>query len=687
MAFKGNHAARSFGMARGQDTKKAKISMIFAQPYGNLSPSQLLEHFHHRPSIRFTPQVEAEHLQKKRVDEVLVNTFTFNHERHRLSEPIAWLNNPSRDIEWLILLHKCYYFVGLGLHYRRTGDLRYRDRWVELTESWIEQVPPGFIASDVTGRRVQNWIFAFYYFIHSHPFSCVSGDFLLRFLQSLHEQVDYLIRHLTPARNHRTLELYTIFLAAVVFPEFRDAKKWLEFSITALTENAQNDILSDGVHCELSTFYHHTVLKNFLAVKQLAVDNHIGFPPAFDRQIQKALEFSLWVHKPDGAIPSLSDGDPGSFHELLKQGYQLYGGPCLQFAVTGEHSGQPPKRRSRWFPEGGYAIVRGPWESAENTRDGHYLIFDCGPLGAGNHGHLDVLNIELAGCGRSLIVDPGRYTYDESGGINWRARFRGTAAHNTVEVDGKNQARYQYSPRHGKYRILGAHPEPALRTFVTTCHFDFVHGQVRSDEYPAIHHRTIFFAVWEYWLICDFLKSDLEHDYYLRFHLHPNACGKVTTKSTVQGHFSDSPNLLVVQTGTQAGFRMDEGWFSPRYGVKYPVPVLRYDLHGRQALFQTLLFPWASHPPKVSIKPLPSGREECSAFRCRLSRAGQVIDDYFFLCHGAGEGCWQCDDIQFQGRFGFLRLDQAGCPRHAFTLAGGRLFYQHQRVSTEGEQP
>ncbi len=58
--------------------------------------------------------------------------------------------------------------------------------------------------------------------------------------------------------------------------------------------------------------------------------------------------------------------------------------------------------------------------------DGQYLVFDCGALGEGNHGHLDCLSFELAAFGRSLIVDPGRYTYFEGGPMNERAAFRGT---------------------------------------------------------------------------------------------------------------------------------------------------------------------------------------------------------------------------------------------------------------------
>ena len=658
---------------------------IFKRPYDGFSPRQLLEHFHHRPHIRFRPQVDDEHLEKNLIDDVLDNAFTFNHERHCYPGGIDWLANPSRDIEWQILLHKCYYFVGLGLHFRRTGDIRYRDQWVCLTESWIAQVEPGFIASDVTGRRIQNWIFAFHYFVHTIPEPCIPSDFLMRFLDSLHRQLDYLRHHLTSARNHRTLELYTLFLAAVVFPEFRQAGEWLAFSVEALTENAQQDILPDGVHCELSTFYHHTVLKNFLAVKQLAVDNEIHFPAEFDLAIRRALQFSLWVHKPDGAIPSLSDGDTGCFHELLVQADKLYPDPRLRFVTTFGQSGQAPQQRSRGFAVGGYYILRSPWQSRdEHYTDGRYLIFDCGPLGAGNHGHLDLLNIEVAAHGRSLVVDPGRYTYDESGETNWRVRFRSTASHNTVQVDGKDQARYEYSPRNGKFRITGPHPVAEPREFVTTRHFDYLHGVARSHEYGAIHHRKVFFALDEYWLVCDYLEDDVEHDYCLRFHLSPEADGNIQVWTPGHGLFADSPNLLVVQTEVATRFRVDKGWFSPVYGSKHPIPVLRYDCHGRRALFQTLLFPYAQHAPRVVINPLPDG-EGCSAFHCHLQRHGQVVNDYYFIAYGDKGGQWNYQDIGFRGRFGFLRLDSRGRPLHAFVLNGDRMDFAGRTMATTGE--
>ncbi|MEZ4764024.1 MAG: heparinase II/III family protein [Calditrichia bacterium] len=54
--------------------------------------------------------------------------------------------------------------------------------------------------------------------------------------------------------------------------------------------------------------------------------------------------------------------------------------------------------------------MRSGWGERKSFTDERYLMFDCGPLGEGNHGHIDFLSFEMAAFGRSLIVDPGRYT-------------------------------------------------------------------------------------------------------------------------------------------------------------------------------------------------------------------------------------------------------------------------------------
>jgi len=68
------------------------------------------------------------------------------------------------------------------------------------------------------------------------------------------------------------------------------------------------------------------------------------------------------------------------------------------------------------------------------------LVVDAGSLGSGRagHGHADALSVQLQVGGHPLLIDPGTSAY--AGINNDRDSFRGTAAHNTVQVDGLNQA-------------------------------------------------------------------------------------------------------------------------------------------------------------------------------------------------------------------------------------------------------
>lgn len=638
---------------------------VLNAPFNQLMPAELLAYFQTRQPVHYFAVADAAEVSAEKIADILVNRFSFNDEAYDLDE-LDWLNNPSSDIEWAIMLHKFYYAVGLGMAFQETADRSYAEKWQALTLSWITSVPLDFLPSDVMGRRVQNWVFAHYYFVNTSASDAITPGFYQQFLQSIHQQVSYLCEHLTPARNHRTLELYTIFLVAVVFPEFKDADDWLAFAIRNLSDNIQTDILADGVHCELSTDYHHIVLRNFLAVKRLAVLNKIALPPEIDDGIQKALLFSVYVHKPDGLIPSLSDGDTGSFLNLLTQGYEFYGCEAMRYVATQGKQGTVPAYRSKSFPASGYYILRSGWgEAASAYADERYLVFDCGDLGAGNHGHLDLLSFELAAYGQSLIVDPGRYTYDESGETNWRVKFRGTEYHNTVLVDGKNQTRYEAHSR--KFKIKGSAPGYDLKAFVSHhTGFDYLHGVANSHEYPVVHERKILFVKGEYWIICDLLRAQTVHCYDLLFHLAATAQDKVSHQFNADSLIVDAPHLVMLQPlQPTVSLSLEPGYVSPTYGVKQNAPVLRYSQSGVDCCFYTLIYPYKTQRPVLSLSAIPvfNQHKDCTAVEAcflniDLSLGEQVYRDSVFIANQPGN--YQLGAQEFKEALLFQRNNAQG---------------------------
>jgi uncharacterized heparinase superfamily protein len=649
------------------------VNTLLRAPWRGLSEAALLAHFRSERGVRFEPVIDADECSPARLAGVRAGRFEFNGETHTLPDPISWLHNPSRDVEWHILLHKFYYAVGLAQQWQHDGDGAAVARWVQLVDGWIAQAPPGFIAADVTGRRVQNWIYSLHALLAAAP---LEPAFFGRLLASLHEQVEFLCANLTPKRNHRTLELLAIFLAGVVFPEFERAAAWRELALRETLANVQADLLPDGVHCELSTDYHHLALRNWLQVRKLAADNGHGVPSEFDRALVAALEFSLHVHQPSGLVPSFSDGDVRGFLPLLAQGAALFDRGDMQYVASAGRQGTPPRERVAHFASAGYHVVRSDWASA----DAQHLVFDCGPLGEGNHGHFDTLSFELAAFGRALVVDPGRYTYSEAGDTNWRVHFRGTAAHNTVCVDGLNQTRYLPKPvkepsRHAqgsvRHKIAGPAPQTTLLESATGTQLTLLHGRCASHEYDAVHERCIVFVDRRYWIVSDWLRAAIEHDYVLNFQLAAQAEPRLLLLD--HGLRADSEGLTIAQP-RRAGqhTRVEAGWVSPRYGHKLAAPALRTHMRARAADFDTVLLPRQGDIAALHVSDLPAHAATGGASSTALRiDTGDAVDGWF---HARGaEGPWCIGDWQFSGRWLHWRCDRNGLLLRAVSHAGASL--------------
>jgi hypothetical protein len=529
--------------------------------------------------------IENEYCDLSIADDVCEGTFTIAGVTLQLGTKPNWLTTAlPADDEWRIEWYKFYYGLDLAHAFAVTGDARYRHTWKELVRSWIAQMPVGCDSSDVAARRIQNWIYAWTVFSREREFE---PDFEDEIVSHLAAEVSHLPRNLTAERNHRTLELYALFIAALALPEL-DRDDLLEFAILELHRNLLTDVRPDGVHREQSTHYHMIALRSFLGARENAARFGLEFPAGYDERLEKACEFLLHVQRPDGLIPALSDSDTGNYSDLLKLAATIFNRDDFLYAATAGNEGCAPATTSASFPDGGYFVQRSGWgNGATSFKDERYLVFDCGPLGDGGHGHYDFLNIEVAANGRPLIVDPGRFTYAEDE-LNWRWRFKGTAAHNTVCVDDLDQVTY----RRGKPK--GPLAEARLLECFTAPGLDMLCGEVRSPAYEAIHTRRIFLVAGEYWLIVDSLRASVPHKYDLRFHLTASALNQGSHVLGPHNTGVRTPDMVLLFLGRDPYCRPElrHGWISPVYGIKEQAPVVSIVSIGQANTdFYTLIAP------------------------------------------------------------------------------------------------
>ena len=155
-------------------------------------------------------------------------------------------------------------------------------------------------------------------------------------------------------------------------------------------------------------------LRSFVGARENCRRFGVALPAGFDERLRRACDFArAHAGAPTARSRRSRTATPATTRELLDARRAA--------ARARRPAARPPRRRE--LPR--RRLLR-PARAASR-----YLIFDCGPLGDGGHGHYDALSVEAWAGDRPLVLDPGRFTYAE-GEPNLRHWFRGTAAHNTV---------------------------------------------------------------------------------------------------------------------------------------------------------------------------------------------------------------------------------------------------------------
>src|SRR4029450_5602857 len=96
------------------------------------------------------------------------------------------------DKEWRLEWSKFYYGLDLAAAGSETGRVIYARVWQQLVLSWIEQVAVDVDPSDVAGRRIQNWVYAWSRFAERFDLEAETPGFTGRITASLRPQVTHL---------------------------------------------------------------------------------------------------------------------------------------------------------------------------------------------------------------------------------------------------------------------------------------------------------------------------------------------------------------------------------------------------------------------------------------------------------------------------------------------------------------
>jgi len=217
---------------------------------------------------------------------------------------------------------------------------------------------------------------------------------------------------------------------AGAFLDGKQGERWLARGLRILDREVDEQFLRDGGHFELSPMYHSTLLWDLCDLVNLAGRSgvhQLGERSANWRQvIERGLAWLALMSHPDGEVAFFNDCAFGiaPHPELLRAYAGSLGCPVTPLS--------PAPLSATHLPNSGYVVIA----LGERSK----AILDVAEVGPGyqpGHAHADTLSFELSLYGQRVLVNSGTSCY---GTDPERQRQRGTAAHNTVEVDGQDSS-------------------------------------------------------------------------------------------------------------------------------------------------------------------------------------------------------------------------------------------------------
>lgn len=512
------------------------------------------------------------------------------------------LDRPT-DVKVPWELSRCQHFTCLGQAYWLTGDDRYAAEFVAETTDWLKANPFSLgvnwaCAMDVALRAV-SWIWAFHFFADAP--ACRDRAFRAGFLRGLFLHGEFIVKHLEKADlngNHYLCDGVGLVFLGCFFRRARAATRWRAFGRSIVEEEIFAQTTADGVDFEMSTAYHRLVLEGFLT-SYLLLRRHGEEPRAACwSRLEQMCEFVAAYTKPNGRAPLIGDADDGRIQILGQQHrndhryllstaaivfnrtdfkttavkcwdetfWMLGPDACDRFAQLPDHATPP---QSTAFPLGGFYVLRS--SSA-------HLIVDCGEVGfgkRGGHGHNDILSFELFMNGFNIVTDCGAYLYTAS--REWRNRFRSTAFHNTVQVDGEELNRFVSPDSLWQLRYDAVPVGPRLEYGHNADTFFGGHRGYERLTPPVTQTRQI---VMDHCaarvLVRDRISGTGVHEVVSRFHLDPEVRAAVDGYDVRLSCGDREVWLLADQQQTSVPLLpvLEAGWVSPGYGVKVPVTVV-----------------------------------------------------------------------------------------------------------------
>jgi hypothetical protein len=566
----------------------------------------------------------------KHADEISSNRLSFfDLESHFMGDPIDWNRDhfsnkpaplsyaPSIDYRDTRITGDCklvwepnrhHQFVVLARAFRATGDRRHADQLWKQMESWLDANPFGrgmnWRSGLELGIRLINWVWAIDLVRDDAPPPAALWRRIHEAMYLMCWETARKFSRGSSSNNHLVGEAAGVYFASTYLRRLPGFERFRAESRAIVEAEAIRQSYPDGCTREQAIGYQMFVLEFYLSCGLAGRRMGEDFSAEYWLRVEKMIEFLAFMWEGGDSLSYFGDCDDGYVvdlgrrpkdpNDLIAVGAVLFNRPDFK-AIAGAlrepvrwwlgaagvqhwHSlaaSASERLVSRAFADSGHYLLQG---GRRGSRERISVLFDCGELGYGPiaaHGHADSLSIVLRAFGADVLIDPG--TYDYFTFPEWRRYFRSTRAHNTIEVDGKDQ-----STMLGPF-LWGERANSRCVSWAPTAEGGSVTGEhdgYRSLASPLTHRRSVTLDASAGTVsIRDELESAGPHDIAMHFHVAPgvfaelnggNSCRLALPHGRVTLELDPALRLELLDPSETPG----PGWASAGYHRKAPTRTL-----------------------------------------------------------------------------------------------------------------
>jgi hypothetical protein len=520
------------------------------------------------------------------------------------------------DIKLIWEANRFSFVYTLVRAYAASQDEKYPEAFWTLVEDWAQHNPPNTGPNWMDGQeialRLMAWMFGYRAFIHS---SQTTELRVSQFTKYVAAQAERIYKNTSFAifthGNHAVTEAFGLWMTGLLFPELKNAKKYLSFGRMSLEREARAQIFPDGTYSMYSLNYHRFILHIYLYAIRLGEINNSPFSDELHGLVTKSIEYlSQLIDPQTGQIPTYGSNDGALVLPLNNCDFNDYR-PLLQLSwciTKGKFLFEPGPWDEDIFwlcgasrAERSASVVEAQEGKVSFPNGGNYLLRSSNSQAllrctdfTSRPSHADQLHVDLWIHGQNIAIDAGTYLYSGEG--HWRNGLAHTSVHNTVTVDYKDQmtmlSRFTWT-NWSKGKVL-KHDK------------DIWQGE--HDGYkPVSHKRTVMALEGDRWLVIDDLIAKESHHYALHWLLADSGVQELATAhgllltptKTDSTHRASelSDSRVLIQMGLLEGngnfsiVRADpnstRGWRSRYYGHKEPAISLMLEAKQSQVTFWT----------------------------------------------------------------------------------------------------